>query len=378
MRQEGLIVGVLFSMKISIVIPCYNAELYLSECLDSIFANTTVQFEVLLVDDCSVDNTASVVKSYQDKHSNVRLISHAENKGTLEARRSGSLAAVGDYILYVDPDDRITLGSLEKLSDKLDANPVDILCFGHRAFGVVCDDRKLYWNKYSLGHLNICSRQQILEAVFGLRPKMPWSLCVCAWRRELVITALNEIPKGYCVYSEDGCMFFVLCNKAQKVDFVDSVIYEYRVDSGITSSNRLTEWNTVERNIRSIAYLVTFGGGRYSEEIRYWKMFEKSCIDATRDRLLTKLKNYSGGIELMKDDYFKDDMVKALYLMLLEQERIWERRLRLMKPFRFLLMAARSFTGLQRKISTDEDLKIHYKNLHDEYKLMAKLVSSKG
>ena len=68
-----LIVGVLFSMKFSIVIPCYNAELYLSECLDSIFANTTVQFEVLLVDDCSVDNTASVSQNNQHASRETRL-----------------------------------------------------------------------------------------------------------------------------------------------------------------------------------------------------------------------------------------------------------------------------------------------------------------
>ena len=366
-------------MKFSIVIPCYNAEHYLSECLDSIFKDSSVQFEVICVDDCSIDNTVSVIKQYQDKYSNVCLISHAENKGTLEARRSGSLAASGDYILYVDPDDRITSGSLERLSDKLDANPVDVLCFGHTAFGV-CDDRK--WNKYSSGHLNVCSKQLIFEAAFGLRPKMPWSLCVCAWRRELVIKALSEMPNGYCIFCEDGCMFFVLCDKAQKVDFIDSVIYEYRVDSGITSTDRLNEWNTVERNMRSIAYLVAFGGGRSSEVgIKYWKMFEKKCVDAGRDRLLSKLKNYGGEIELMKDDHFKDDMVKALYLMLFEQERCWERRLSLLKPFRIFkifLTVARSFTGLLRKISKDKDSKIYYKNLHDEYKFMVKFLSSEG
>jgi hypothetical protein len=74
-------------------------------------------------------------------------------------------------------------------------------------------------------------------------------------------------------------------------------------------------------------------------------------------------------------------MVKALYLMLFEQERCWERRLSLLKPFRIFkifLTAARSFTGLLRKISKDKDSKIYYKNLHDEYKFMVKFLSSEG
>lgn len=369
-------------MKISIVIPCYNAEHYLRECLDSIMQCDSVQVEIICVDDFSTDNTISIVETYCEKHDNIILIKHAENKGTLEARRSGSFAASGDYILYVDPDDRLASGGLKKLAQSLEKNSVDILCFGHTAFGA-CDDRKLQWNKFSSGHLNISSREHLLDAVFRLKPKMPWSLCVCAWRRELIIEALNEMPYGYCVYCEDGCMFFVLCNKAQRVNFLDSIIYEYRVDSGITSHMRVLDWDTIGANLRSLSYIVRFGSGECARAGRiYWAYFEMVCVEAIRSRIFSKLKRYDDKKELLREEYFsKDNMAGMLYLIMFEQERTWERRMNLLKPFwifKFLLIIARSCMGLRKKLSNSEDAKIHYQILHDEYKFMAKLISSKG
>lgn len=368
-------------MKISIVIPCYNAEHYLSECLDSILKNASAQFEIICVDDCSIDNTIQIIESYLNKNSNIFFVRHSENKGTLEARRSGSLAATGEYILFVDPDDRLVSGCLKNLVQSLEKNPVDILCFGHTAFGA-CDDRRLRWNKYSSGHFGITSRKQILDAVFRPNPKMPWSLCVCAWRRKLIIEALNEMPYGYCVYCEDGCMFFVLCNKAKSVDFLDSVIYEYRVDSGITSHKRVVSWDTVGANLRSLSYIVRFGGGECATADRmYWEYFEWMCVEYARRQVSFKLNSYADKNELLQEVYLNDSMIGALYLMLFEQERTWKRRMNLLKPlwlFKLLFIIARSFTGLLRKLSNSEDAKIHYQILHDEYKFMAKLISSKG
>lgn len=369
-------------MKISIVIPCYNAERYLRECLDSIMQCDSVQVEIICVDDYSTDNTIPIVETYCEKYDNIILIKHAENKGTLEARRSGSFAASGDYILYVDPDDRLASGGLKKLVQSLEKNPVDILCFGHTAFGA-CDDRRLRWNKYSSGHFGITSRKQILDAVVSPKPKMPWSLQVCAWRRELTIAALNEMPYGYCVYCEDGCMFFVLCNKAKSVNFLDGVIYEYRVDSGITSHKRAVSWATLGANLRSLSYIVRFGGGECARAGKvYWVYFERMCFESVRSRIFSKLKCYADKNELLREEYFsKDNMAGALYLIMFEQERAWEKRMNLLKPFwifKFLLIIARSCMGLRKKLSSGIDAKIRYQILHDEYKLMAKYMSSKG
>ena len=312
----------------------------------------------------------------------MQLIRHSENKGTLEARRSGSLVAAGDYVLYVDPDDRIASGSLEKLSHSLEKNPVDILCYGHRGFGMD-RGRDVKWNrKYSSGYLNVCSKQQMFDAVFGINPKMPWSLCVCAWRKGLVIDALNEMPRGYCIVGEDGCMFFMFCARAKKVDVIDSVVYEYRMDSGITSAARTLEWNSIERQLRSVSYIVRCAPTVGDEaSVVYWKMFQRRIVEGVKDKVLAKLKNYERGIDLLEDGGFNDDMVGSLYLILSANERGWRRRMKLLKPFwfvRFFVSAARSLMGFRQRMSKSIASKVHYKNLHDDCKVMTRCLSSKG
>ncbi|WP_034765862.1 glycosyltransferase family 2 protein [Rossellomorea vietnamensis] len=91
---------------ISIIVPVYNVEPYLRDCVDSILDQTFTNIEIILVNDGSTDNSGLICDSYSNGHSNIRVI-HKEHKGVSSSRNSGVAAAKGDYIGFVDGDDRI-------------------------------------------------------------------------------------------------------------------------------------------------------------------------------------------------------------------------------------------------------------------------------
>ncbi|WP_373084802.1 glycosyltransferase family 2 protein [Zhongshania sp.] len=106
--------------KVSVVIPMYNAAAYLQDCLDSVLAQTFRDFEVICVDDGSPDNCAEIIKACDDER--VRLVQQL-NRGLAGARNTGVRHSKGEYVAFLDSDDRWGPRKLERHVDHLDANP---------------------------------------------------------------------------------------------------------------------------------------------------------------------------------------------------------------------------------------------------------------
>ncbi len=102
-------------MKVSIICPCYNSEKYISQTLNSIFAQTESDFELLIVDDNSNDRSVEIIESYKDKR--IKLIKNKENKGAAYCRNIALANATGEYIAFLDSDD---LWNKEKLSKQIE------------------------------------------------------------------------------------------------------------------------------------------------------------------------------------------------------------------------------------------------------------------
>lgn len=118
---------------VSVIVPVYNAEKYLNRCIDSILSQTMTDFELLLIDDGSKDNSGHICDEYSEKDTRVRVL-HKTNGGVSSARNLGLDNATGNWITYVDADDRCSCKYLEHLLAKTDEGTDLIL-----SYAVVCD-----------------------------------------------------------------------------------------------------------------------------------------------------------------------------------------------------------------------------------------------
>lgn len=110
----------------------FNSELYIEECLDSIISQKLFcDCEVICVDDKSTDRSCEIIAEYEKRYSNVHLIKHDVNKKAGRARNTGVKAATGQYIWFVDSDDMIASGALEKIVTQLNENSLDVFCFNY-------------------------------------------------------------------------------------------------------------------------------------------------------------------------------------------------------------------------------------------------------
>lgn len=121
------------SSLISIVLPTYNVEDHIERCLLSIVNQSYINFEVIVVDDCGIDSSIKIASEYAAKDKRIKIIHHDENLGTYHARKTGTINAVGDYILYLDPDDELVENALDIMSDQIKNNPaLDLLFFNSK------------------------------------------------------------------------------------------------------------------------------------------------------------------------------------------------------------------------------------------------------
>lgn len=138
---------------ISIIVPIYNAEKYLSKCLDSIIAQTYTNWEAVLVDDGSSDNCGKICEEYAKKDRRFKLI-HQVNQGVVAARNNAILHSKGNYLAFVDSDDTISETMMEEMVEIAESNCLDI---------VWCNLNWVYKNEYRVekifinqdNHINI-------------------------------------------------------------------------------------------------------------------------------------------------------------------------------------------------------------------------------
>lgn len=112
-------------MKITVIIPIYNTEKYLRECIESVINQTYSIYEIMLIDDGSTDNSIKISHEYAQKYKNINVI-HTSNKGVSAARNMAVERASGDYIMFVDSDDWLELDMVEELVKIIEDRNVDM------------------------------------------------------------------------------------------------------------------------------------------------------------------------------------------------------------------------------------------------------------
>lgn len=118
---------------VSIVIPIYNVEKYLNECIDSVVAQTYINLEIIVINDGSSDDSLQILHSYGSNYENIKVLTQ-KNQGQSVARNMGISHATGKYIYFLDADDYIHIKTIEKLVEKMERNDLDLIRFSARTF----------------------------------------------------------------------------------------------------------------------------------------------------------------------------------------------------------------------------------------------------
>lgn len=213
--------------KISVVIPVYKVESYLTQCVDSVLSQTYKNLEVILVDDGSPDNCPHICDQYADADARVKVI-HQKNGGLSAARNAGIQCASGEYIAFLDSDDFWSdKAALARLVSRLQIKKADILNYSY----VKCSESGAkiakQFNNVEAMPTELKSVQEQLEYLFGHSLYIA-SACNKLIKRNLVATIPFEEGKS----SEDIEWCARLMMNASSFDFVCENFYFYRQRGG--------------------------------------------------------------------------------------------------------------------------------------------------
>lgn len=147
----------------SVVIPVYNVEQFLAECVDSVLNQTMQDFEIILVDDGATDSSGAICDDYGHRDPRIRVI-HQKNRGLSAARNTGLDAASGEYVYFLDSDDYIVPDALEKLQDTAKREQADVVFFDASVFFTDCEpDPEVYRYERSREYAAGNGREMLLQ-----------------------------------------------------------------------------------------------------------------------------------------------------------------------------------------------------------------------
>lgn len=222
-------------MKVSFILPVYKVEKYLSECVESILAQTYSDFEILLVDDGSPDNCPALCDEWARKDNRIKAL-HKPNGGLSDARNYGLEHAQGDYVIFVDSDDFwVNKNCLEHLMSVVDAHPeCDFIGFNCSYY---YQDTNIYkkWVAYDEKLAVPIDKDTAMRSLVA-SGTLPMSACLKVISRKLLSDMGLRFIKG--TIAEDIPWFIDLLDDSKKCMFVNQYIYAYRqnVAGSITAS----------------------------------------------------------------------------------------------------------------------------------------------
>ena len=216
----------------SVIVPLYNREDIIDRTLNSVIEQSVCK-EIIIVDDCSTDNSLAKVKEYSKKYDHIRVITHDNNLGAGGARNSGVSVAQGEYILFLDSDDWFEDGAFIELKKEIEANnQPDLVVFSFNRVGennqiITTENKKLENNKGRY------SGRSIFESfVQGIINPSPWNKAYkCEFWRNNKFRFAEKMPH------DDFVLMPYISRKAQTATILNSRLYNYfEHSSNITNS----------------------------------------------------------------------------------------------------------------------------------------------
>lgn len=285
-------------MILSIIVPVYNVEKYLDRCIDSLVNQNIEDYEIIIINDGSTDNTKNISLEYANKYSFIKLINQ-NNKGLSVARNTGILNALGKYLMFIDSDDFIEKNCLSQLVECMEKDNLDV---GIADFKYINENNEVINNDLS----PIICEKVITGKEFFKRSLQKRRALMMVWksvyRRELILDNLLFFLEGYNHEDEEWTPKVYLCSN--RVKTIECIFYYYYLNNcGISKLSSKFKQNAVD--IIKICYMAKdISNTMDDNELK--QLFQNNTVDLFlsafyKGKLLQN--NYS---DIVKKDFFKN------------------------------------------------------------------------
>lgn len=239
-RAFSKIISTPDSPLVSVVVPVYNVEKSLRECLDSVVNQTLKEIEIICVDDGSTDGSHAILEEYAAKDSRIRVI-RQNNLGTSQTRKNGVAASRGAFLMFLDGDDEFVSTACEKAHSAASRSGADIVQFGTEIVNVA-----------GVPHERIAMNEKMLEPFSGkidcenlveacwVKNKFSGNLWNKIFRGDLVRKAFDCVEDGYFRRAEDWYAFFIIAYLSRSYFGIADKLYRYNFGIGVIGGNKLT------------------------------------------------------------------------------------------------------------------------------------------
>lgn len=217
-------------MELSIIVPIYNVEKYLDECLESIYKLDEIEYEVILVNDGSTDSSLEIAKKYMYTYNNKTKLVDKKNGGLSSARNAGLEVAQGEYVSFIDSDDIIVVDEYKKFFREGKNKKLDVMVGNMRYFMEEKIGEPLYRSNY-VKNLGVKKGTEFFLALFEKKQKCFREEVVDdIYKREFLLE--NKLFFRDKLIHEDSLFTPLVYLKAERVEYIDRAFYLYRQRSG--------------------------------------------------------------------------------------------------------------------------------------------------
>lgn len=251
---------------ISVVVPIYNIEEYISECIESIIRQTYQNIQIILVDDGSKDCSGTICDQYAASDKRIEVI-HQSNKGLVAARKSGLERAQGDYIGFVDGDDYIEADMYENLLREIRKSDTDFVHTGFMQNG----DTKIPFKKRILYLSKAEEKEKIIKtAIFGKDNYIAPSIWSKLFKTHIIKECYVQVPDN-AQYGEDLICLCICIEKCNKVMLLDEAYYHYRYRRDSITN---------EKNLKGLENVFRYFGNVCDTLVQY------KCYEELKDMIM--------------------------------------------------------------------------------------------
>lgn len=267
--------------KVSVIIPVYNDEKYLKQCVESVLTQTYTNLEIILVDDGSTDHTPEICEEYREKYDQIRVL-HKKNGGVGSSRNAGLALATGEYILFIDNDDWLEKHHIEELYKLAKENNADIAAGN---FNIFYEDTSTF--SYWLNDDTYFKKVYSIKEWFSLQYRNDFYnmsvVFTVPWDKLYKRSLFKNIVYPEDAPVEDDLTTWKVYLLANKIAYENKAIYTHRkIKSSVTASVSETDvfpLRSIEERI-AILRLIGFDTSREEAAYRYrLTLWKKHALD---------------------------------------------------------------------------------------------------